>query len=360
MEKEVSAVCVSPLNIELREFEVPSIGPQELLIEVEAVGVCGTDVEMFEGRKSAPFPIIFGHETVGRVYEVGHEAAKIYNVKQGDRVVLEPYIMCKNCEYCLRGHYQLCKNMRCYGVTISCEEPPHLWGAYGEYVYVAPGSRVHKISEDVPVEAAALATVVGNGIRWVCTKGKVDAGDVVVVLGPGAQGLVSTMVSKYRGADMVILVGLSRDRRRLALGREFGADYVVEADKEDVIERVKELTDGEMADVVISCAPSPTAIKLGVDLLKPLGTYVMVALIGKREVPIATDKVVMKELKILGGLGQALNVETAIKLMEKRVYPIEKLVTHVFPLEKAEEALKVAGYKVEGEEPIKVVIKPRK
>lgn len=315
-------------------------------------------MDAFEGTFIGwPLPLIMGHELVGRVEEIGEKAPSEYRVKIGDRVVVEPYIPCGRCRYCLRGYYQLCENRRAYG-AISCKEPPYLWGAYGEYMYVAPGSRVRKISEDVPLEAAVMANVIGNGVRWVCEKGKVGIGDTVIILGPGAQGLASTIVAKYRGAGIIILAGLARDKRRLELGREFGADHVINVEEEDPIDRVREITNCRMADVVIACVGSPSAIKLGLDLLRPLGTYVIIGNTGGKEVPFITDKIVWKELTIVGGLGQALNVEAAIKLIETRKYPIEKMITHKFSLREIDKALKVAGFHIMGELPIKVMVKP--
>ncbi|MEM2942572.1 MAG: zinc-binding dehydrogenase [Candidatus Bathyarchaeia archaeon] len=361
--RELSIVLAAPRRIERREFEMPSIGPEEMLMKIEAVSICGSDAERYVGVRfggilATPFPIIMGHELVGRVHQVGGEASEYYGVKVDDRIVVEPYIPCGRCRYCLTGNYSICINNRCYGVNISCSEPPHLWGAYGEYMYVAPYSRVHKISPRVPREEACLSSVVGNGLRWACTKGSVQPGDVVVVVGPGSQGLAAVMAADHAGAGKIILAGTSADKRRLELGREFGADYTVNVDERPLFESVSEITSGEMSDVTILTTGSVKAISEAPRLVRPLGRVVIPGLTGGKTVPLPTDEIVTKELRILGGLGQAWNVEAAVRLLEEQKYPVRKMVTHTLPLEEAEKGLKLAANEIEGEEPIKIVLTP--
>jgi threonine dehydrogenase-like Zn-dependent dehydrogenase len=351
----LAAVLIKPGEFELRSFKLPEIGPSEALIKVRAVGICGTDVSVYEGRfKLWPIPLILGHEVVGEVVKAGQKFVKDYGVDVGDYVTVDPYIPCNNCEYCRMGLDQLCRRRRAYG-AISVNEPPHLWGGYSEFMYIAPNSKLHKVPENIPPEVACLSSIMGNAVRWVITKGSVKAGDTVVVLGPGAQGLLSTLVAKYVGAGQVILVGLTKDSRRLEIGKVLGADHVVYADKEDVIERVKELTGGAMADVVIACAPSTSAIELGLEVVKPSGKYVIIANTEGRKSSIETDKIVWREITILGGLGQSWSdVEIGLKIMKLKYDLISKIVTHKFPLTKVKEALEAA----KSGEAIKVVITP--
>ncbi|MBS7626438.1 zinc-binding dehydrogenase [Candidatus Bathyarchaeota archaeon] len=361
--KELSIVLESPRRVVPRYFDIPTVGSEGMLLKVEAVSICGSDAERYTGVKfggplSSPLPIIMGHEVVGTVHQIGEVASKHYGVDRGDRVVVEPYILCGRCRYCLTGYYQLCVNVRCYGINISCEEPPHLWGAYGQYMYVAPNSRVHKISTSVPKEEACLASTIGNAVRWVCIKGDVKPGETVAVLGPGPQGLATVMVAHHAGAGKIILAGTSIDRRRLQLGIEYGADHTVNVDERGLIEAVSDFTSGEMADKVICTTGSVKAISEAVRLLKPLGVCVIPGLTGGRSVPILTDEIVTKELRIIGGLGQPWNVEAAIKLLESRKYPVGKMATHILSLDEADKGLRLAAQEVEGEDPIKVVLTP--
>ena len=222
MKKETSVVVEAPNKMVLKKFPIPNIEADGMLLRVERVGICGSDPGFYQGkRKINVYPLILGHEVVGYVDKIGEKASKRYNVNKGDRVTVEPYIPCGHCKYCLTGYYQLCKERRCYGVNLSCNTPPYLWGAYGEYMFVTCGSRVHKISEKVPAEAACLSSVIGNGVRWVTTKGRVSLGETVVIMGPGAQGLASTIIAKESGAGCIILLGTATDSTRFVLGKRF-------------------------------------------------------------------------------------------------------------------------------------------
>ncbi len=200
MAQTKSMVVTKPGHMEIQEFEIPAIGPSDLLLKVQMVSICGSDPNHFMGLQGdEAFPFILGHELVGFVEEVGAEAAQEYRVRKGDRVVVEPYIPCHRCPFCMTGNYALCDRRRVYGFSVSASVPPHLWGAYGEFMFVAPGSMVHRISSAPPPEAACLASVIGNGIRWVRTKGKVKLGDKVVILGPGRKDWRVWSQPKNRG-----------------------------------------------------------------------------------------------------------------------------------------------------------------
>jgi threonine dehydrogenase-like Zn-dependent dehydrogenase len=341
LNREVSAVLEAPEKMRLTEFPVPEIRTDEMLLRVERVSVCGSDPKYYLGKHEIQvYPKILGHEVVGYVEKAGETAAKIYNVKEGERVTVEPFILCGNCRYCLTGYYQLCKRRRCYGVNLSCSEPPYLWGAYGQYMYVSPGSRVHKIAPGVSPEAACLSSVIGNGIRWVQTKAEVKPGESVVIVGPGAQGLSTVIAAVESGADPIIVLGLSKDSQKLELANQFGAHHILNLEDTDPVSFVRDVTTGEMADVVIECAGSISAIQLGLDLVKPLGRYVLTGKSGWQAIPLITDKIVSNEIRLLGGYGQSWNVEQAVRVINSGRYGIERMITHVFALNKAEEAIR--------------------
>jgi len=342
--KARAVVIEAPHRVTLKQFDLPKIGSQEALLRVEMVSVCGSDPSLYVGKEvlGTRYPVIPGHEMVGFIEEIGPEAERAYGVTVGDRVTVEPYILCKQCRYCLTGHYQLCTNMRCYGMNLSCADPPHLWGAYSEYMYIAPNSKLHKVAPNVPAKAACLSSVIGNGVRWIITKARVRPGESVVILGPGTQGLASVVAAKEAGAYPIVVTGLEHDTARLALARDLGADRTVNVEEEDLLAVVAEVTGGEMADVVVECTGHPAAAQQGVDVLHPLGRLVLVGMSGGREVPLRTDLVIRKELQVLGGLGQAWDVELAMKIINSGKYPLERIVTHVFPLDRAEEALRMA------------------
>ncbi len=297
-----SVVLTAPRQMSIQEFPLPQLEKESLLLKVEMVAICGSDVHLYEGVGfKASFPKILGHEFVGHIVDMGEKAEKFYNCRLGERVTVEPYIPCRNCRFCLSGNYQNCVQVMTYGVSLTCEAPPHLWGAFGDYIYIAPGSRVYPVKKDVPAEAAVLSSVIGNGVRWVKRKGEVGPGDAVVILGPGAQGLASTIVARESGADPLMVLGLSGDALRLDLAKKFGATDTLDVQIRDPKTFVAEKTGGLMADVVIDATGDPEAFNLGVDLLHPGGKYVMVGLTGGRVTPAIMDYIVRQEIQIRGG-----------------------------------------------------------
>lgn len=336
-----SWVVEAPGRMRTQTFPVPDVDEAGLLLRVEMVGICGTDPIIFNGRLPyAPFPIILGHEVVGRVEAIGSDAARLYGVAPGDRVTVEPYIICGKCRYCLTGYYQLCDTKSCYGVSISSAKPPHLWGAYGEYLYVGPGSKVHRVADGIPLESAMLSSVLANGIRWVRTKAHVEMYETVVIIGPGAQGLASTIAAREAGADPIVVLGLSRDADRLALAKEFGAHHTLAVDEADPLDALARLTGGRMADVVIECSGSSAGRDLALRAAGKLGRVVFVGLRGADDQGISLDLVVDKELRLYGGLGQSWDVEPAMRIINSGKYDLTRMVSHVFPMEQADEALK--------------------
>ncbi|MBF8264994.1 MAG: hypothetical protein HW384_858 [Dehalococcoidia bacterium] len=360
-QKAKAAVLEAPGKITIKEFTLPSIGPEEGLIRVEMAGVCGSDPKFYHGKiKNLPTPMILGHETLGHIEEIGIVAAERYGVHKGDRVVVEANIHCGLCYYCLTGNYQFCERERGYGTKLSTKTAPGLWGSYSEYMYLAPNSEVHKVSDSVPAEAAILTTVIANGVQWTRNLAGASIGNFVVIQGAGQQGLACLVGALESGCRPVIVTGLSVDSPRLALAKELGAHYTIDVQKEDVVARVAEITKGRMADIVVDVTGNPQAIQKSLDMVRPQGTVLAGGLTGTETVtPMPIDKIVMKEIRFQGARSKAAPaVLAALKLVESRKYPFEKLVTHRYPLDKTEEALKACGGELAGVYPVKVVIVP--
>lgn len=361
-----AAVLEAPMKLVIKSYEAPRIGLNGMLLKTELAGVCGSDVKIYQGSigKSVPMPVVMGDEILGHVAEIGERFSRIHEVEKGSRIVVEPRIPCNHCEMCFTGNHTFCKNIKAYG-WVRCDKPPHLWGSYAEYVYVPLNARIHKVPEDMPAETAILAAVViADGIHWVQNIGNVKVGDDVVIIGPGPQGLASTLVARERGAGLVVVAGLARDNVRVSFAKELGADYVVDIEKEDLVERIRELTGGSMADVVMECAGTVEAIQTAIDLVKPRGTVVCMSMSGMKEIPIIIQKIAANEIAFKGALGPAGNVKAAIKfvysIVKRRKYPLERFISHKFSLERSEEALKVMGFQIKGVYPIKAAIDLRK
>jgi threonine dehydrogenase-like Zn-dependent dehydrogenase len=348
---------------EVQEFPRPETGPDDGLLRVEASGICGSDVEMYKGalggsRRGAPF--IPGHEPLGIIEEVGERAAERWGVKPGDRIALEILRPCRNCDHCLTGRYMSCPNRDgAYGVTPTSREPA-LWGGHAEYLYLHPRSIVHKVRNDVPADVAVMFNPLGAGVRWACHLGGVELGSTVLVLGPGQRGLAAVIAAKTAGAANVIVTGLSKDRAKLELAREFGADHTVNVDEEDTVEKVRDLTGGQGVDVALDLTPMATQpIHDAIEAVRHSGRVVLAGLKGQRPVEMVTDRIINKGLTVVGAYSvDARAYGEAIRIIESGRFPLEKMHTHTFGLDDAGHAVELLAGEVEGADAVHVVIRP--
>jgi threonine dehydrogenase-like Zn-dependent dehydrogenase len=199
--------------------------------------------------------------------------------------------------------------------------------------------------------------VLGNGVRWIRTKAQVKFGESVVILGAGAQGLATVIAAREAGADPIIVVGREANQLKWALAAEFGAHHLIDLDAvDDPLVQVRDLTAGRLADVVVECTGAEAMMQLGLELIRPVGRYVMIGTCGFDRRALTTDLVVFKEIQIFGGLGQSWDTEAAVKIINSRKYAIEKMITDVFPLEQADAALR--HFMTEPERALRVAIKP--
>ena len=355
-----SVVAVATQTIKIQSFDIPTIAEDDGLLKVEMCGVCGSDPRILQWTDPERFPLIMGHEVLGNIEEIGAQASERWGANKGDRVVVEHLFGCGHCRMCLIGEYRFCSEHLGYGGTIPSSVPPHLWGAYGEFMYLAPNSRVHRIDEDVPAEAAAMTCAnIGNGIRWACTKGGISVGDTVVVIGPGGQGLAAILAAREAGAAQIVAIGLTQDSHRFEVAKHFGATHLINLQVEDPVQTVHDLTDGAFADVVMDLTGATSSAPLSLELVRPMGTVVLGSNTGEASVPLVTSKIAAKEIRYQGvNTHDTPAVKAAIKLVESRRYPIEKMVTHYFGLEEAETAVRAAGGEIRLDGFIKGVIVP--
>jgi threonine dehydrogenase-like Zn-dependent dehydrogenase len=297
------------------------------------------------------------------IERIGDRAARRWGVDVGDRVAVEVLIPCGHCRACLAGRYQLCRGrggMFGHGY-VPLAEPPGLWGAYADYMYLHPSSIVHRMRKDIPASIAVLFNPLGAGFRWAVEIPRTGPGDVVLVLGPGQRGLASVIAARAAGADTIIVTGLGRDAPKLALARTLGADHVIDVEQEDARARVHELTGGRGADVVIEVsanAPEPVAEALR--YVAAGGRIVLAGVKGFKAVPdFVSDLVVVKEVTIVGAFGvTARAYDAAIRLIESGRGAFADMHTHDFRLEDAERAIQTLGGEVPGEASIHSCLLP--
>src|SRR6266852_3880173 len=269
-----------------------------------------------------------GHEPVGVIEEIGAEAARRWGLKKGDRVAVEPGLGCGHCRDCIQGNFRRCRVGRPGTKIVACgfvptHIPPSLWGGMAEYMYLDPHAALHKVSRDIPAELAALYQPMAAGISWAYYEPHTRVGDTGVLWGAGQRGLACVVGAREAGAAQVIVIARRQSEHRLALAKELGADVALYSE-DDVVARVRELTHGEGADVVIDVtAQVMEPITKAVEIAKQAGTIVLAGVKGwGAMIPgLENDRIFYKELTIKGVRNSDYrSFEVAIKLIESRKY----------------------------------------
>jgi threonine dehydrogenase-like Zn-dependent dehydrogenase len=228
-------------------------------------------------------------------------------------------------------------------------------------MYLHPNSVIHRMSADLPAELAVMFNPLGAGFRWAVEMPETQPGETVVILGPGQRGLASVIACREVGAGTIIVSGLAADADKLALAKVFGADHTIDVDNENVVHRVKELTNGRGADVVVDVSAYATQpVVDALSLVRPGGRVVLAGVKGFKAVEgFISDLVVLKEIKILGAIGvTASGYRSAIRLLESGRIPVEKMHTHNFALADAELAIRTLARQVPNDESIHSCLLP--
>jgi threonine dehydrogenase-like Zn-dependent dehydrogenase len=356
-----AAVAAAPGTTELREFALPEIPRDGGLLRVEAAGVCGSDIAAYRRVRE---PTILGHENVGRIEALGDAARERWGFEAGDRVLIEEYLPCGHCAWCRSDDFRLCDatdiwlgGMR-YGST-PVRVAPALWGGFSRFQYLHPRSVLHRVPDDVPAELAALAIPLSNGFEWVMREARAAYGATVVIQGPGQQGLACVIAAKLAGAARVIVSGLERDARRLAVAKLLGADDTLVGAGGALERHVREVTGGRMADLVVEASSGgPETVSAALRLARKRGTVV---LCGEKHAPIAdfdADAVVSRVLRVIGvrGHGYAA-VESALALIASRRLPLDAMCTDSFALAGVDRAIRRLGGE-DGSDAIHVTVLP--
>ena len=314
-----AAVFMGDGTHEVREFAEPDPPPGGAVLQVEAVGLCGSDLAQYHGGVGVPgekFPVVPGHETVGRIAKITAEAARSWGLAEGDRVCVDEVLRCGECRACRSGSPD-CAAMHVYGYTLAADDGPGLWGGYGEQMVLRAGTNLHRVPDGIPAAELTMFEPLANAVHWVQRAG-VQLGDTVVIQGPGHQGLACLIAARAAGAGRVIVTGTTADALRFEAARALGADAVVDVETDDVMAEVGRLTDGAMADVVMDVAAVATAtIPQAVMLTRVSGRVLLAGL--KHFAPVEgfiSDLVVLKQLTLVGGAGfTPASMRTAVEML---------------------------------------------
>ena len=363
-EKAYAAVLTEIRKFEYREVDLPDIGPDDGLLRVEAAGLCGTDYEQYDGHFAGTvrgtLPMTPGHEILGWIDRVGAEAAGRWGVAEGDRVIVETSIACGECFQCRFGRAIHCDANMGYGIRMGFDTPPHLWGGYASHLYLHPRARMHKVADHIPTDAMSLFNPLSNAVHWAWERPNTQAGQTIVIEGPGQRGLLSLVVAREIGAEKIIVTGTRADAHRLALARQLGATATITVEDEDPVARVLDLTDGRGADIVLDVSSGATEpILQAVDMVRKGGTIVVAGLKTHNAVNnLYTDKLIFNEIAMLGVLSSDWSsTEKAVGILNDKWQELQVLCTHAYPIGQAETAVRVLGREIDdGPEPVHIHI----
>lgn len=338
--------------LEIREFPLPEVEPDAILVKVSLANICGSDLHFWRGKGpgiKGGMPIILGHEMLGRVERLGKNVKTDYlgqPLKEGDRIIYSYFRPCGRCWNCLSGE-AACPYRIKHWIGIPCDEPPYFNGAFADYYYVRPGQWVFKVSDELPDEVISPVNCATAQVVYGLHKVGITLGDTVVIQGAGGLGLYAVAVAREMGAGQIIVV--DKIRERLELAREFGADVILDASTtkaEERIQKVQDLTGGMGADVVAEFAGSPQVIDEGTQMLRFGGRYLWIGNINigyKAEIDPA--QYVRGTRTIFGVVAyQAWVIPRTLDFLKRTLkkYPYTKLVSHKFPLAEVNKAMEVA------------------
>lgn len=306
-------------NVEIRDILEPTIGADDVLLEVKAAGVCGWDIEMWRHKMAHPIPVpvVQGHEFSGVIAEVGKN---VTDFREGDRVVSETAaVICGTCRECRTGNYNLCPNRKGFGVLVD--------GAFTKYVRV-PGRCLHRIPDNVSYDHASLTEPVCVAYHALVRQTDINPGEPLLIIGPGPIGLFCLQVARLRGASPVIVVGTRVDGVRFEAARKLGADIVVDVSKDDPMQAVMDLTGGVGVPVVIDAAGNETALALSISAVARRGQITKIGW-GPKPVNLSLDPLLSKSVRLQGTFSHTWPTwETALQLISRGQIDMETMISH--------------------------------
>ncbi|HYY02624.1 MAG TPA: zinc-binding dehydrogenase [Gaiellaceae bacterium] len=373
-----AAVMTAPGVVAVEEFPRPDVERGAVLMEVVYSGICGTDKHTFRGEtiqyagtpheRRLEYPLICGHENVGVVAETGGEvlASDGTPLRPGDRIVPGANVACGECWFCREGFpYYACERLEDYGNSLNAKRPPHLFGGWSDVMYLLPGTPLFRVPDELPSEVAVLTEVmaVTHGLDTATVLPAPHTfrpGGAIAVIGIGPLGLCHIVKSRFLGCGELIAVDLLR--RRLEHVQQFGVTYVIDASESDRSERidaVRRRTGGRGADVVVDCSGVAETFTEALEMVRWGGTVIEAgAFVDLGPVSVNPNRdVCTRNVCVLGIGGETADgYVPAMHAMAAHLdeLPLDRVVTHRLPLERAEEAIRLS----ESPEAMKVVFAP--
>jgi len=325
-----AVVAYAPGDYRLEEVGVPKVGEGEVLIKVEACGICAGDLKAYEGAPSfwgddtqpayIKAPMIPGHEFIGHVMALG-EGVK--NLEIGDRVISEQIVPCWECRFCNRGQYWMCEKHDVYGFQHNVN------GGMAEYMVFPKEAINHKLPDEIPMEKAVLVEPYACSLHAV-KRAQIELGDVVVLSGAGTLGLGMIGAIKKSGPSKLVVLDLNN--KRLELAKQFGADIVLNPAEVDVVDYVKGITEGYGCDIYIEATGAVQSVEQGLYMIRKLGRFVEFSVFKE---PVTVDWSIIsdrKELDILGAHLGPYCYPLVIEGIGNGDFPTDHVVTHKLPL----------------------------
>lgn len=355
-EKMKAVVCYGPEDYRLEEVPVPKAGPQEVVIRVEACGICAGDIKAYDGAAmfwgggvNPPYvkaPVIPGHEFIGEVVELGPGAREKYGLEIGDRAISEQIMPCWQCRYCLSGKYWMCEVHNIYGFQRIVAD-----GAMAEYMKFPKGAINHKVPKDMPLKDAVMIEPLACAIHAV-QRANIELQDVVVIAGLGPLGQCMAQVTRLKNPAKLIVLDIREGRLKLA--ERLSGGLGINVQEEDAIKLVKEMTGGYGCDKYIEATGHPSGVIQGLQMIRKLGTFVEFSVFGSDTTvdwSVIGDR---KELDIHGAHLSPYTYPLAINFISSGKVKVSELVTHIFPLQEYQKAFETCHRG----EAIKVILIP--
>jgi len=338
--KNRMTVLQTPGLAQLVERDVPEPGATQVVIAIKACSICGSDLHIYKGKHpSAPLPVSLGHELAGDVIRIG---SKVNSVRTGDRVTVEPVIACGACPSCQRGEYGYCDNLSYHYRQGQ--------GAMADY-FVVDQRYVYKLPVGMSYEAGALIEPLAVAVHAI-KRAKIGLGDKVAIIGAGPIGILVGAACKAAGAREIIVADIADVRLEMAAA--MGATRTVNSSQESVVDVVRQLTGGRGIGRSFECVGSEKTFEQSMRCLCKGGIATIVGIFEQPTIQIPVTLFVSQEITVQGAQGYCWDFETALALSS--VIDLGRLVSHVFPLDEVDKALKVALNREE--KPVKVVLKP--